>query len=59
MNKLHKKLITEQETIEAYNWNCDPTCHYNCSGPCNAHMFASASARENSAWVQFEYLKKQ
>lgn len=54
MNKLRKKLITETETIEAYKYNCDSACNNNCSTVCNAHMFASAEAKTNSAWAQFE-----
>jgi putative bacteriocin precursor len=50
MNKLRKKLVTETETIEAYASNCQSTCYYNCSGPCNAHQSASFEATTNSAY---------
>ena len=56
MNKLRKKLITETETIEAYQYECNSTCLYNCSAPCSAHAYASVEARESSAWYQVAIL---
>lgn len=50
MNKLRKKLITEQETIEAYASNCQSSCESGCYGPCSAHMYAAYEANINSAY---------
>ncbi len=50
MNKLRKKLVTQQETIEAYASNCQSSCESGCYGPCSAHMYAAYEANINSAY---------